>query len=201
MLNQYDFGILKTLRRNHNLTLHNLAKTCGLTYSTVAGCETNKASPSLKTIDAIAKQFGMSASQLLIMCEKPDIVKKTAEMMRDPLDTQDIVGLDKCKKVSFGGDVRLIRASAAAGDIIQAMPLHPDVFEICYVLSGRTCLTCKSSENILGCNEAVLFDGSQKHGYRQIEDGEFMVIYIPKTSQEVSLAMPKIAEPQTIRKK
>jgi transcriptional regulator with XRE-family HTH domain len=200
MSTQHDFGILKILRRKHNLTLQSLAKICGLTYATVAGIETNKTSPSLRTIDALAGQFDMSASQLLTLCEKPNLIQKTAERMRDPLDIQDILGLDKCKNVSFG-DVRLIRVTAAAGDIIKAMPLHPDVMEICYVLSGRTCLTCKSSENTLGSNEAILFDASQKHGYQQVEDGEFMVIYIPKIPQELSAALPKIAEPPKTGKK
>jgi XRE family transcriptional regulator, regulator of sulfur utilization len=195
MSNQYDFGALKRLRHNHKLTLHQLADACHLTYTTVAGIETNKASPSLRTIDALACYFDMSASQFLTLCEKPNLVQKTAERMRDPLDTQDILGLDKCKQVTFG-DIRLIRAAAAAGNVIKAMPLHPDVFEVCYVLSGKTCVTCKSGENILGCNESVIFDGSQTHSYKQIEDGEFIVVYIPKLPQEISSPMPKNAEPQ-----
>jgi transcriptional regulator with XRE-family HTH domain len=195
MSNQCDFSALKILRHNHKLTLHQLADACNLTYATVAGIERNKTSPSLRTIDALACYFDMSASQFLTLCEKPNLMQKTAKVMRDPSDTQDIIGLDKCKDVTFG-DIRLIRATAASGDVIKAMPLHPDVLELCYVLSGKTCVSCKSSENILSRDESVLFDGLQTHSYKQIEDGEFMIFYIPKLPQGISSTMSKNAEPQ-----
>ncbi len=55
----------KEERRAANLTQTELAQRAGLTRQTVSNLERSVLSPTLKTLEAIAKVFGLAASDLM----------------------------------------------------------------------------------------------------------------------------------------
>jgi transcriptional regulator with XRE-family HTH domain len=65
----YDFRVMRVLRRRLGLTLQGLASRSGLAYPTVESVETNKSLPSLKTLDALAGALQVSASDLIGLAE------------------------------------------------------------------------------------------------------------------------------------
>jgi len=78
MNSTYNFKVMRALRRRLGLTLEQLARISGLTYTTVESVETNKTMPSLKTLDAIAGALQISTSSLIGMAERKLVQRRKA---------------------------------------------------------------------------------------------------------------------------
>ncbi len=181
MMQKYDFSVIRSLRRRLSLTLHKLAEEAGLTYTTVENIEKNKAFPSLKTLDALAGALQVSASDMLAICEKHIVQRRVAKPISTDEPSNSEVGLKNCLLASYD-KAKVIRVYAEKGDKVKSLRLHEDCFEICFCLAG--CLELCIEENVhrLGQNETLLFDGMLEHSYTQIEDGQYITVHIPKSS-------------------
>jgi transcriptional regulator with XRE-family HTH domain len=175
----YDFRVMRVLRRQLNLTLHEVARRCGLTYPTVEAVETNKTQPSLKTLDAIAGALGLSASDLVRLAERRLVQRRKAEPTREVLAKRKDMGIENCRIAQFDKG-KVIRVTAAAGQTVHVMGLHENVHEFCYVLSGHVDLCVEDKTYHLGPDETILFDGLLDHSYTQREAGEYLTVHIPK---------------------
>ena len=135
MNSNYDFSVMRVLRRRLGMTLEALAEAAGRTYTTVESVETNKTLPSLKTLDSIAGALQMRTSTLISLAERKLVQKRQAKLdSNGGRDTRD-TGTDKCKIAQYDKG-KLIRVSAKEGDLVHVMGLHEDVNEFCYVLTG-----------------------------------------------------------------
>lgn len=181
MMEKYDFGVIRSLRRRLNLTLHKLADEAGLTYTTVENIEKNKAFPSLKTLDALAGALQISTSDLLAICEKHIVQKRTAQPIRLDDFSKSELGLRNCLMASYD-KAKIIRVHAPKGEKVMSLKLHDDCFEICYCLTGCVELHIEENVYLLKQNETLLFDGMLEHSYTQLEEGEYMTVHIPKSS-------------------
>ncbi|MGE5295277.1 MAG: helix-turn-helix domain-containing protein [Solirubrobacterales bacterium] len=179
MNSDYDFRIIRVLRRRLNLTLQGLANRAGLTYPTVEAVETNKTMPSLKTLDSLAGALQISTCDLLGLAERRMVQRRRAQNEDRSPATQTDVGLDRCKVARYDKG-KLIRVTAMAGDRVHVMGLHEDIHEFCYVLSGCVDLRVEDKTYRLGADETILFDGLLDHSYTQIEEGEYVTVHIPK---------------------
>ena len=175
----YDFRIMWVLRRQLNLTLHEVARRAGLTYPTVEAVETNKTQPSLKTLDAIAGVLGLSASDLVRLAERRLVQRRRAAPTQDTFARKKDTGIENCRIAEFDKG-KVIRVTAEAGQTVYAMGLHENVHEFCYVLSGVVDLRVEDKTYRLGPDETILFDGLLDHSYKQHEGGEYVTIHIPK---------------------
>jgi len=174
----YDFRIMRVLRRRLNLTLHALAERSGLTYPTVESIETNKTLPSLKTLDALAGALQISASDLIGLAERRLVQRRKAEIeQRSYLKTDK--GMENCRVARYDKG-KLIRVTADKGDHVHVMGLHEDVHEFCYVLAGCVELRVEDETFRLEPDDTILFDGLLDHSYTQIEAGEYVTVHIPK---------------------
>ena len=179
MNSRYDFRVLRPLRQRFKLTMEQLAEISGLTYPTIASTETNKAMPSLKTLDALAGVFQMSTSKLLSLTERVSVQKRTAKIASVQTSDKSQSGLENCRVAAFD-KAKILRVSAKAGEEVHVMELHEDCHEICYVLSGCVQLRIEDQRHTLAENETILFDGVLDHAYNQIETGEYITVHIPK---------------------
>ena len=179
MNSQYDFRILRVLRRRLNLTLQALAGRAGLTYPTVESIETNKTLPSLKTLDALAGALQVSASALLGLVERRLVERRKAGIEPRSHSTRADQGLEKCRVARYDKG-KLIRVTAETGDRVHVMGLHEDVDEFCYVLSGCVELRVEDKTYRLLPDDTILFDGLLDHSYTQMEAGEYVTVHIPK---------------------
>ena len=178
MNSDYDFRIMRVLRRRLNLTLHALAERSGLTYPTVESIETNKTLPSLKTLDALAGALQISASDLIGLAERRLVQRRKAEIeQRSYLKTDK--GMENCRVARYDKG-KLIRVTADKGDHVHVMGLHEDVHEFCYVLAGCVELRVEDETFRLEPDDTILFDGLLDHSYTQIEAGEYVTVHIPK---------------------
>lgn len=179
MNSDYDFRIIRVLRRRLNLTLQGLASRAGLTYPTVESVETNKTMPSLKTLDSLAGALQISTCDLLGLAERRMVQRRRAQNEGRSAATQSDVGLERCRVARYDKG-KLIRVIAVAGDHVHVMGLHEDIHEFCYVLSGSVDLRIEDKTYRLGPDETILFDGLLDHSYTQVEEGEYVTVHIPK---------------------
>ena len=179
MNSDYDFRIIRVLRRRLGLTLQGLAGRAGLTYPTVESVETNKTMPSLKTLDAIAGALQISTCDLLWLSQRRLVQRRKAQNEDRGPATRSDTGLEKCKVARYDKG-KLIRVTAASGDHVHVMGLHEDIHEFCYVLSGCVELRIEDKTYRLSADETILFDGLLDHSYTQVEEGEYVTIHIPK---------------------
>jgi len=175
----YDFRVMRVLRRQLGLTLHEVARRAGLTYPTVEAVETNKTQPSLKTLDAVAGVLGLSASDLVRLAERRLVQRRKAEPTHDVRTRHKDMGSENCRIAEFDKG-KVIRVTAMAGQTVHVMGLHENVHEFCYVLSGVVDLRVEDKTYRLGPDETILFDGLLDHSYSQCEAGEYVTVHIPK---------------------
>lgn len=175
----YDFRIIRVLRRRLNLTLQALAARAGLTYPTVESVETNKTLPSLRTLDALAGALQISTSNLVGLAERRLVQRRTAKVEERSHLTRRDKGLENCQVARYDKG-KLIRVTAEAGDYVHVMGLHEDIHEFCYVLTGCVELRIEDKTYRLGPDDTILFDGLLDHSYTQIETGEYLTVHIPK---------------------
>jgi len=179
MNSNYDFSVVRILRHGLGLTLKELAGKSGLTYTTLENIETNKATPSLKTLDALAGGLGVSTSDLLSLTENQIVQRRKAEHVTEDYDEKKNPGIETCKVAVFD-KAKVLRVQANKDVTVHVPHLHEDCNEICYVISGCVDLTISGETYRLCSDESILFDGVLKHTYYQIESGEFLTIHIPK---------------------
>lgn len=183
MSNEYDFSILRILRRKQNLTLEELAETSGLSYPTIASIETNKAFPSLKTIDAIAKVLKIPAGRLVSLAENKKVQTRQTESVHAEVLKGSGINLEKINVAHFEG-LKIFRATAGSGEVVNSMKLHEncDCHELCYCLDGSIDIRVKNDIHQLNSNDVIIFDGSIDHEYTAITKTEYLVIHLPKGS-------------------
>ncbi len=179
MNSNYDFSVMRVLRRRLGMTLEALAEVAGRTYTTVESVETNKTLPSLKTLDSIAGALQMRTSTLVSLAERKLVQKREARLEEIARQDSHDTGMDKCKVAQYDKG-KLIRVSAKAGDLVHVMALHEDVNEFCYVLSGCVDLSVQGTIHRLKEDDTILFDGVLDHSYTQVETGEYITVHVPK---------------------
>jgi transcriptional regulator with XRE-family HTH domain len=178
MNSNYDFRIIRVLRRRLGLTLQALAGRAGLTYPTVESIETNKTLPSLKTLDALAGALQISTSDLLGLAERRLVQRRKANIEQRSHTRPADKGLENCRVARYDKG-KIIRVTAEAGDHVHVMGLHEDVHEFCYVLSGVVELRIEDKTYRLQPDDTILFNGLLDHSYTQIEAGEYLTVHIP----------------------
>ena len=179
MFNEYNFSVIRALRRSVGWTMEELAEKSGVTYPTVAAVETNKSLPSMKTLDALSGALQFSASSLLSLAERRVVQIRKAEPIETGKMEKGQVGMENLKVAHFDKG-KLIRVEAKAGEKIHVMKLHEHCHELCYVLSGEVNLRVGDNNYSLLPDDTILFDGVIDHAYTMMETGEFITVHIPK---------------------
>jgi len=181
MSNEYDFSVLRILRRKQNLTLEELAELSGLSYPTVASIETNKAFPSLKTIDAIAKALKISTAKIVLLAEHKKVQTRKTKSVHAKALKDSGINLEKINVAHFE-NLKIFRAVAKSGEVVNSMKLHEncDCHELCYCLSGSIEIQVKNETHMVNTNDAILFDGCCDHECKALTETEYMVIHLPK---------------------
>jgi len=188
MATKYDFGILRILRRERNLTLEELAKASGLSYPTVASVETNRVFPSLKTIDAVAGVLQISAGELVSLAARRKTQIRQTESFHAQVLRDSGISLENVNVASFGG-LKIFRATVKRGSVVNSMKLHDDCDrrEVCYCLSGSIEIRVQNETHRLSADDVILFDGALDHEYTAVSEAEYLTIHLPKAGRMESL--------------
>jgi transcriptional regulator with XRE-family HTH domain len=164
---------VRRLRAERGLTLAQVAQRTGLNVGYLSQVETDKASPSLETLAAIADAFAVPIAWLLIDDAPPPRLVRRAERpgrcLRDGVSLEVVDG-------GFARQLRIVEVSARPGD---RSTLMTDVGEEHHlVLEGRLRLRQGSFEAILEPGDYLVWDGCFPHEAEVVGDEPARVLII-----------------------
>jgi XRE family transcriptional regulator, regulator of sulfur utilization len=188
----YDFGVIRFLRKRNKLTLEDLARLSGLTYSTVALIEQSKSVPSLKTLSAIARVFKISTGSLISLAEHCKVqIQKAEPLQKNGLKTSQ-VDIEEIELARFD-DCRIFHIRGRADQVVKVMELHGECLELGICLQGVVCVTVEENPYNIKEKEVILFDGVLDHSYKIVENAEFITVHIPKNLHTIESLLKQIS--------
>jgi len=196
MNSAYNFGVIRALRKRARMTLKQLAEASGLTYPTVEMIETNKTTPSLRTLDAVAGALRIPVSNLICLAERRLVQRRRAEDVEGASEHPGLRDVDMVKMAVYD-DAKIFHLHMRPGQCCHVMDLHQDCHEFCYVLQGVVELRLAEKRYRLKRYDSLLFDALQDHAYTALEETEFMTVHMPKDTRilEALLAGRTTGEP------
>ncbi len=149
---------VRRLRTDRGLTLARVGELTGLNVGYLSQVETDKASPSLETLAALADALGVPVSWLLVEAVPPPKVVRRAERRAwvgpGGVRGEEVDG-------GFGRALRIAEVSAPPG---ARAPLHADAGEEHHlVLEGRVRLRQGEHAVELGPGDYLVWDGGIPH--------------------------------------
>jgi DNA-binding XRE family transcriptional regulator len=168
-MKNFDFSIIRNLRKKWGLTAETLAVRANMTRATIVKIESGNGNPTIETIHAISRVFHLSAGELVSLAEKASIeTGKTSPYTDNGLEGVHI----------WFPDFELYHLKAAAGICKVSEPvLHENTAEVCLVLSGRVRLTVDDNVTELACGKAMRFKALHQHSLEMVEASEFLLIH------------------------
>ncbi|HLT84311.1 MAG TPA: cupin domain-containing protein [Phototrophicaceae bacterium] len=172
---------LRLMRREHKLTLRQVADATGLSVALLSQIETGKTDPSVTTLRKLAQVFEEDMAALFRNPDAPAVhVSRPGERFRMVAPA----GLITYERVTPGrGDFEVLRADLAPGDVSsEQLWAHASV-ECIYVLAGEVVVSIGTQDHVLGAGDAITFDSREPHRYRNDSDApaSFLLTVSPPT--------------------
>ena len=166
-----DFSILRELRRQHRLSIAELAERSGVSVSVISKLERNRSAAEMETLFRLARVFGLTLSDLISLAENRTSHRAAAERYVSGDFTFD--------RVDYG-NLRAMHAVAPAGAKLSTPSLHRDDYELFWVLSGRVRFSLPKENYELGPGESIQFDALLPHTYETLEPSEIIITHLKK---------------------
>ncbi|KFN51473.1 cupin domain-containing protein [Arenimonas composti] len=172
-----DIGIrLQTVRKRRGLSQRELAKRVGVTNSTISLIEQNKVSPSVGSLKKVLDGIPISLADFFTMD-----LDRGGDSPFYALDEQPDVGNDGIHYFLVGQhrpnrQMCLLREVMPAGSDTGTTMLSHDGEEGGVVVSGRVEVTVGDQVRVLGPGEAWYFDSRQPHRFRNVGEGEAVMV-------------------------
>jgi transcriptional regulator with XRE-family HTH domain len=168
---QFDFTVLRELRKRSGLTIQEVSSQSGVSPSVISKLERNQSAAELDTLFRLARTFGLSVTDLLSLAESP-----FAHRVQE--SAYENAGFF-FRKVRYA-NVRLLYATAKAGEALSRPDIHGDDYEVCWVLEGRLKIRLPHEECELTTGDSLQFDAILEHTYEALEDTRFVVAHMRK---------------------
>lgn len=168
-MGDFDFSIIRTLRRKRGMTAEELAGHAGLTRATVAKIEGGDGNPTIETIQALSRVLQLTSSELIRLAEVAHCEAATTT----PFKKERFEG-EHIRFPNF--EVYHLRAQPGARKESDPQN-HENTAEVCLVLSGRVKVTVGGQSHELGPGMAVRFKALHEHHFDIIEDSELLLIH------------------------
>lgn len=164
---------IRALRAERGLTLSQVGERAGLNVGYLSQVETDKASPSLETLAALADTFDVPIAWLLV-----DVAPQPRVVRRDERRGQDEAPGLRTEEVD-GGHARRLRIVEAIAQPGSRSSIMTDAGEEHHVvLSGRIRLRQGDFEAELGPGDYLVWDGAFPHEAEAIGDEPARVLVI-----------------------
>ncbi len=161
--------MLKTLRQKRGLTAEELAEKANVTRATIVKMETGFDNPTVQTIEALARVFQLTSSELLRLSEGVRLEKARVEDFTRP-------GYGG-KRIVFD-NLEIYYLTARKGVLIESeYNLHEDTTEICFVMSGCLQVSVGDQDMMLEAGTAVRFNALHEHRIKVREETAFLIVH------------------------
>ena len=171
MGNNYDFSILRRLRKSQGLSIADVTSISGVSTAVISRIERNQASPELNTLYSIGKALGIRGSDLLGLAESKNFQEASSQHYNS--------GGFQFQHIKFR-NIQCFLGSALAGGAASRLEVHHNDYETCWVLSGSIEMIINEDRFPLNEGGAIQFDAVLKHTYRAVTDCKIMIIHQAK---------------------
>ena len=168
---RWDFSILRTLRKQHQWSIADLAERAEVAASVISKLERNCTRAELETLYRIAQVFSLNLSDLLALAEK-----RTAQQTDE---TRYEAGGFQFARVTYG-NLRCMHGAAPAGAKLCRPEVHREDSEMCWVRRGKVAITVADKRYVLEVGAALQFDALLRHEYEVLEDCEIFIAHLKK---------------------
>jgi transcriptional regulator with XRE-family HTH domain len=171
-----DIGsLLRGLRRQHGLSLSQVAKACGLSASFLSAVERGRSDISVQRLARVAAVFHHDLGSLLGYSSR----RSTPQWIREG----DRIAVDRGEGIRYeairipGTGLELFVASLAPRSAFLD-PLTHAGLDVCYVAEGKLVLELDGSEYPLREGECLTWPGSYPHRLRNDSDSPARVVAV-----------------------
>ncbi|HOK39760.1 MAG TPA: XRE family transcriptional regulator [bacterium] len=188
---ELDFSILKSLRKLKKITLKDLAEGTGVSIQALTKLENNKTNPTLETIKSICNFLKIDVTSLIQWAEIGHPRRYNGEKVIKEDHTY--------YSFKVNNVIATFIEMQAGGKGVKTIN-HTLDYEACYVISGKVNVVINNEVYLLNTGEVLLFDCIYNHHYEAVEDSKFIVLVIPKKTEEV-LRIANPFEPKKRKKR
>ena len=168
---------LRELRLIRCLPMKTLAKLSGLSVNTLSLIENNKTSPSVATLQQLAKGLDVPITAFFEMEPTPKHVVYTSRYNRGDAQVKNAL-MENLGKGLAGNIVQpfVVTLEQGAGSGEQAI-VHTG-HEFVYVLSGRIMYVIDEKPYLLESSDSLVFESHLPHRWKNIGEGESQIILV-----------------------
>jgi len=164
-----NFTVLKALRKQKGITLHDVSKGTGISPTTLSGIENNNGNPNLETLTKLADALQIKLSDLISLAEQDKPVKRRLESMG--------LGGFRFRRAEIKG-VRFFWGQARAQKTVALPPeLHDCSHEACVVLKGSVRFVINGKPYVVKPGEVLEFNHNFEHTCQALQDSEVVVVH------------------------
>jgi transcriptional regulator with XRE-family HTH domain len=153
---------IRSMRRARNLTLRQLAARAGVTESFLSQVEREVASPSIASVQRIARALDLSIAQLF--AEEPTSGRVVRREARKRVSYPGLRAIDEFLTTNMAGRLQVIVSTIEPGGGTGEEPYtHDSDEEFVVVLSGTLDLWIAEEHYVLREGDAITFASRQPH--------------------------------------
>ena len=168
---------LHVIRLNRCLVMKSLARLSGLSINTLSLIENNKTSPSVATLQQLAKALEVPISAFFEIETTPRHVVYTSRYKRGDAQVEN-GRMENLGKGLAGNSVQpfvvTLEPGAGSGDQMIVHTGH----EFVYVLSGRIMYVIDEKPYLLDPSDSLVFESHLPHRWENISEGESQIILV-----------------------
>ena len=159
---------IRSIRKEHGLTLEELSLKCGVSKSMLSQIETESVNPTIATVWKIAGGLGIEFRALLEGKEKPagtiHIARRSDATILDLADGK--VHLVVLSPLEMVDDLEMYLIQLDAGAILESRPHHPGSEEYLTVLEGQIQVRAGEQTESLEPEDSVIYAADVPHEIR-----------------------------------
>ncbi|NOZ22397.1 MAG: helix-turn-helix domain-containing protein [Planctomycetes bacterium] len=165
---EYDFSVIRHLRKEKKLSFRSLAAKSGLSLGAVVKIERNDGNPALQTLVRLCKSLDITVSDLLALAERQK--PRRAKGRRRTIGKAEFLECDVAgQKLFFGKFNKGHRASSPS--------IHGNIVETCILLSGKVEVKMGDTVYKLRPRDLLQFDAIFEHEYVASEESHVLIIH------------------------
>lgn len=168
---------LKAVRLRHNLSQRALARQAGVTNATISLIESDSINPSVGSLKRVLDGVPMGLAEFFSLEVDEDVTPKVFFPASELVE----IGRGGISYRQVGHDLsthslQLMSERYAPGADTGKIMLSHDGEEAGLIISGRLEVSVGEQKRVLGPNDAYLFDSRIPHRFRNVGEGDCVVV-------------------------
>ena len=169
---------IRELRKQQDISLRQLSRRTGLSNSLLSQVENSKISPSISTLDKIARALEVSIVQFFEDVKIKEISITRQDQRRIVPSGKKGISFEMLTKRVTNKKLQPMLLKMKAGNSTLQKPCHHEGEEFCMVLSGKVELNFGNRKYILEEGDSVYLDASLAYSWKNICNEEVEAIWV-----------------------